>query len=114
MTIEQYLIGKVDFNLGSNTIAAILFDRSIAEGTNVNSVPERQRELATADVYMFLATSSTSSSSEYESDGGWQSHKSNKNVYDRSAFLAKAKEIYDKWDETMPTAASKVTMKPLY
>lgn len=70
MTIEQYLQGKVDFNLTDANIQAILYDRGVAEGANMSAVTEMQKDLCLADLYMLLANSSVSSSGEYESDGG--------------------------------------------
>lgn len=115
MAIEQYLKGKVDFNLALETIQAILFDRGIEEGSPLSIVTEKQKDLALADVYMFLATSSVSSSSSYESDGGWQKQTSSKNVTNRAALADLAKALYAKWGEApAATTTGKVTMKPLY
>jgi len=114
MTIEQYLYGKVDFNLTGNTVAAILYDRGITEGVGVATVAARQRDLALADLYMFVANSSVSSSAEYESDGGWQSHHSAKNVRSRGNYLSLANDLYAKWGEAAPSTVGKITLKPLY
>lgn len=114
MTIEQYLTGKVDFNLGENTIAAILYDRGITAGASLDSVTHRQKDLALADLYVYVAGSSTSSSGEYESDGGWQRQKSAKNAYNRNGLLALARELYAKWDEPFEGSIAKVRMRPLY
>jgi len=115
MTIEQYLQGKVDYELSEKTMASILFDRSVAANTLVENTTLKQRELCLADIYMFLATSSTSTSGEYESDGGWQRQHSNKNVVDRGAFRAMAQALYDKWSEQpLTTAVGVITSKTLY
>lgn len=114
MTIEQYLAGKVDFNLGDTTIAAILYDRGIPEGASLETVSQRQKDLALADLYVYVAGSSTSSSGEYESDGGWQRQRSAKNAYNRNGLLALAKQLYAKWDEAFADTTAKMRMKPLY
>lgn len=114
MTIEQYLTGKVDYDLSENTISAILFDRGIPSGASLESVSQRQKDLALADVYVYVAGSSTSSSGEYESDGGWQRQRSAKNAFNRNGLLALAKKLYDKWDEPFDGASSKIKMKSLY
>ena len=113
MTIEQYLSGKVDFNLQESTLQAILIDRGIAEGANVLDLSQMQRDLATADLYMFLASSSTSASGDYESDGGWQRQRSSKNVYDRNGLRALAKMLYEKWGVDVPSTGA-IVMKDLY
>lgn len=113
MTIEQYLNGKVDFNLQENTIQAILSDWGIPEGADINDVTQRQKDLACADLYMFLASSSTSASGDYESDGGWQRQRSSKNVYDRNGLRALAKMLYAKWGVDVPSTGA-IVMKSLY
>lgn len=114
MTIEQYLQGKVDFNLSDDNIHSILFDRGVTEGADVSSISERQRELCLADLYMLLANSSVSSSGEYESDGGWQRSVSAKNVHNRNGLVALADRLYKKWGESTPSTSGKVTFKSLY
>ena len=115
MTIEQYLQGKVDFNLSEANIAAILVDRGVSAGADMATLTEKQRDLCLADLYMLLAYSSSSSSGEYESDGGWQKQKASKNVYDRSGYKEMAQRLYAKWDdEAANTATSRITLKPLY
>lgn len=114
MTIEQYLHGKVDFSLSDATVAGILFDRGISEGAQMSAVTERQRDLALADLYMFLATSSVSAAGEYESDGGWQRREAAKNVYNRSPLASQAKALYDKWGVQAPAAIGKITSSNLY
>lgn len=114
MTIEQYLQGKVDFNISDSTISAILFDRGIDSGTYMEDITERQKDLCLADLYMYVANSSTSSSSEYESDGGWQRQRSTKNVYNRAGWLDLAKRLYAKWGEGDAVASSSMVMKDLY
>ena len=115
LTIEQYLSGKVDFNISEATSASILYDRSVTKGTLMDGVTEKQKDLCLADLYMYLAVSSTSKSGEYESDGGWQRQRSAKNVVDRAALREAARELYDKWDEKPAGITSgKVVMKPIY
>lgn len=114
MTIEQYLQGKVDFNLTDANIQAILYDRGVAEGADMSTVTEMQKDLCLADLYMLLANSSVSSSGEYESDGGWQRQVSAKNVHNRTGLVALAKALYDKWKVATPETSGKITFKPLY
>ena len=114
MTIEQYLAGKVDFNLNENVIASILFDRKVQPGSLVCVVSEKKRDLCLADLYMYLSVSSTASSGEYDADGGWVRQRANKNVYGRDWYYARAKALYEKWGEPLPSSPSAITMKDLY
>lgn len=115
-TIEQWLIGMVDFNIPEATLKAILFNNEVQEGTPVTGVDERERDLCLADLLMWLSSSSTATSGEYISDGGWQHQKSTKNVFDRSSLAARAKALYQKWgsDKAESAVVSKITIKSIY
>lgn len=115
LTIERWLMGMVDFNVPDTTIESILFNNGVTSGTPVSQVDERSRDLCLADLYMWLTTSSTATSGEYISDGGWQHQKANKVVVDRAGLRAAALRIYAKWNsEKADTAKGNVTIKKLY
>ncbi|MCQ2141687.1 MAG: hypothetical protein MJY83_05015 [Bacteroidales bacterium] len=115
LTIEQWLAGMVDFNLTESTVEAILLNNQVASGTLAIMVSERQRDLCLADLYMWLATSSSSKGGEYVSDGGWQHQKSAKNVVDRAGLRARAQMLYKKWDsEKAEEAMVSMVMRNLY
>lgn len=115
LTIERWLMGMVDFNVPDATIESILFNNSVTSGTAVSQVDERSRDLCLADLYMWLTASSTATSGEYVSDGGWQHQKSNKVVVDRAGLRAAALRLYQKWNsEKADTAKGNVTIKKLY
>ena len=114
-TIEEWLTGMVDYNTPEATLKSILFNNGVAVGTAVADVAERDRDLCLADLYMWLAASSSATSGEYISDGGWQHQKSNKNVVDRAGLRSRALELYKKWDsEKAATVGNKITLKNLY
>ena len=115
-TIEQWLVGMVDFNVPEATIKAILFNNGVTEGTSASDADERERDLCLADLLMWLSSSSTATSGEYISDGGWQHQKANKVVVDRAGLIARAKVLYAKWNSEKADTAigSKITFKPIY
>lgn len=115
-TIETWLRGKIDYDFPDSAIEAVCFDRMLDKSTAASDVSVRDRELCYADLLMYAASSSTTTQGEYESDGGWQHQKSNKNVVDRSAMREAAARIYLKWaDAKADTAnATRITMKSLY
>lgn len=115
-TIETWLNGMVDFDVPQTTIMAILFNNEVESGTPVANTSEKQRDLCLADLLMWLASSSTSSSGEYISDGGWSHQKSNKQVVDRAGLIKRAQELYAKWDSDKAKTAvgTKITFKPIY
>jgi len=112
-TIEQYLKGKVDYDIPESALMAILADRGIAAGAEYASLTEMQKDLSLADLYTWLASSSVSSTGEYESDAGWQRQRSVKNVFDRGYFKALAKALYEKWGLATQDVGT-IIMKPIY
>ena len=115
LTIVRWLVGIVDFNVPDATIESILFNNSVTKGVSVSDVSERSRDLCLADLYMWLTTSSTATSGEYVSDGGWQHQKANKVVVDRAGLRAAALRLYQKWQSDKANAANgKIQIKSLY
>lgn len=114
-TIESWLKGMVDFNIPQNAIMAILFNNKVESGTPVSTTTEEQRDLCLADLLMWLSSSSTSSSGETISDGGWSHQKSNKQVFDRAGYIKRAQELYKKWnsDKAKTAVGTKITIKPI-
>ena len=115
-TIETWLRGMVDFDVPDATIMAILFNNGVVSGNPVERTSEKERDLCLADLLMWLSSSSTASSGEYVSDGGWSHQKSNKQVVDRAGLVRRAHELYAKWDSDKATSAvtSKITFKSIY
>ena len=113
LTIDQYLKGKVDYEIPESALLAIMADRGVTPGTLLIDVTERQKDLSLADLYMWLASSSVSSTGEYESDAGWQRQRSSKNVFDRGYFKALANALYAKWGLATETIG-KIVMQDLY
>lgn len=113
LTINQWLRSKVDFEVPDITVISILEDNGIEDGAIASFVPLRNKDLALADLYFWIAGSSSSSSGEYESDGGWQHQKSAKTVVNRAYFKALADELRKKWG-VATTSAGKIKMQPIY
>ena len=115
-TIETWLRGMVDFDVPDATLMAILFNNEVAPGTPVSSTSEKERDLCLADLLMWLSSSSTASSGEMISDGGWSHQKSNKQVADRAGLISRARELYAKWNSDKAKAAvgARITFKSIY
>lgn len=113
---EQWLKGMVDYNVPDDTVRSILFNNGVAFDTSVSEVAQKERDLCLADLYMWLASSSSSTTGEYISDGGWQHQKAAKNVVDRAGLRAMAQRLYEKWGsaKTDTAATGRFTMKNLY
>ena len=107
-TIEQYLQGKVGYVIPDNAIASILIDRGISAGTCVSDLSSDEgvnvklRELCTADLYLYCASTPSVTSSKKEQDGGWtlESGGMEHSVYDARQLRKMAQDIYDKYGET--------------
>ena len=114
-TIENWLRGKVDYTIPSETMTAILFDNKVAEGTDVSDTTEKERDLCLADLLVWLSCSSTVSSASSDSDGGWKHTDSVKNVHNRSALASRAKTLYEKWNspKASEVSVSRITFKTI-
>ena len=115
-TIETWLKGKVDFDVPSEAITAILFDNEVAQGTPFLETTEKQRDLCLADLLMWLSSSSVASSGEYISDNGWSHQKSAKQVVDRQGLIKRAQALYAKWhsDKAKTAVGAKIIVKSIY
>lgn len=101
LTIEEYLRGKVGFEIPDNALQSIFVDRGLEKGVIVEGVDKRALELATADLYMYCAsTPSVKGSTEdahgswRHKDGGWES-----SAYDKRYLRQMANDIYAKYGE---------------
>ena len=111
LTIEEYLRGKVGYEIPDNAIASILTDRGIPKSSDVTSLSDdasentKLRELCTADLYLYCASTPSTISSHREQDGGWtlESGGTQHSAYDARQLRALAQAIYDKYGETVKT-----------
>lgn len=108
-----WLSSHVDYDVPEKVLLRIFDDRGVDGNSSSAIVTQKQKDLCLADLYMWLAGSSTSSTGEYESDGGWQHQKSAKNVFDRGYFRALAERLYAKYDEAT-SSVGKIVIKDLY
>ena len=101
MTIEDYLRGKVGFEVADNAISVILEDREIATGAESWDLDIRTKELATADLYMWCASTPSKQDTSYEADGGWKHQKGGweSSAYDKRNLREMANKIYAKYGE---------------
>ena len=114
LTIEQYLRGKVGYDIPDTAIASILVDRGISAGTDVSALSAdsfentKLRELCTADLYMYCASTPSTISSKREHDGGWTSESggTQHSAYDARQLRAAAQAIYDKYGVTVVTTST--------
>lgn len=70
MTIEDFLSGATAYEIADNALKRVLVKRKIAFGTMVSKLEEKQIDLATADIYMWCASTPSSKNDTEDSDGG--------------------------------------------
>lgn len=106
----------VDFDVPDAAIMAILFNNEVTPNTLMLDIAEMQKDLCLADLLMWLSSSSTASSGEYVSDGGWSHQKSNKQVVDREGLIKRAQQLYAKWssDKADTAVGKRITIKAIY
>lgn len=105
LVIEDYLRGKVGFDIPDNALQSIFADRKLEKGFLVGDIDKRTLDLATADLYMYCAsTPSVKGSTEdahgswRHKDGGWES-----SAYDKRNLRQMANDIYAKYGENKTT-----------
>lgn len=106
-TIEQYLKGKVrNITIPDNALQSICSDADVDPLLDYNEATERQRDLALAWLFVWIAGSPTQSGGFTEEDADW---KSSENGERMSAgvlknYLGMANKIFEKYGlETIST-----------
>ncbi len=104
-TIEQYLKGKVrNLNVTDDALKTILADASakagaIGYGTDISELSEKQLDVATAFLYVWIAGSPTVSEKRSDNDGDWSHSEGGEqmsaNILNR--FLRLANDIFTKY-----------------
>lgn len=103
-TIEQYLKGKVrNIDVPDEALLSILAENGIESKSAYADLAQKQRDLALAGLYVWVAMSPTTSQKVTDKDANWEHSEGGEtmsaNVLNR--FLRMANEIYAKYE--MPT-----------
>ena len=101
VTFEDYISGKVGFDINDLALNSIRIKRNIDYAADVTTLTIRTLELAEADALMWYATSASSYTGVKDSDGGWshQEASSSLSSQDRSSMKSTALSLYRKWGE---------------
>jgi len=104
MSIEEYLQGKVAYDVPTGALATILVDRNVEPETDVADVDMRTRDLCTADLYMWCASTPSTKNKVEDADGQWKHSDGGwaTSAYDKRQLRAMANDIYAKYDESQP------------
>lgn len=101
LVIEDYLRGKVGFEVPDNALNTIFADRGIYKGETVADIDKRTLDLATADLYMYCASTPSVKGSTEDAHGGWR-HKDGgweSSAYDKRNLRQMANDIYAYYGE---------------
>jgi hypothetical protein len=101
LVIEDYLRGKVGFSVPDNALETIFADRGITKGDPIWVFDKKTLDLATADLYMYCASTPSVKGSTEDSHGGWK-HKDGgweSSAYDKRNLRQMANEIYAYYGE---------------
>lgn len=107
MTLMDYFGGLVNAPVSAEGIRTILARRAL-DPTALFEGETREIELASADLYKWIATSPYRVGSTGDSDNGWEHTSAGWTLTeaDRKYYLMLANDIYDKYDE--PTVGKSV------
>lgn len=103
LKIENYLRGKVGFDIPDGALQSIFADRGIAPGQYITSLERRTLDLATADLYMYCASTPSVKGSTEDAHGGWR-HKDGgweSSAYDKRNLRQMANDIYSQYGERL-------------
>lgn len=102
-TVEDYLRGCVGFDVADNALSTILIDREVEPGTDVCLLDKRTKDLCKADLYMWCASTPSTTGSVEDADGEWK-HKeggTQSSAYDKRNLRKMANDIYKRYGENV-------------
>ena len=104
LTIRGYLEGKVrNISIPDNAILSICADAGIDPDNDLNAITLRQRELALAWLYVWIAGSPAQTGNISDEDADWKHTEGGERMSAGvlKQYLAMANEIFDKYDLPM-------------
>ena len=72
LTIEAYLRGMVSYEVPDGALASIMLRRGLDFGVPAAALREKERELCTADLYMWCAGTPSAKNDTEDADAGWK------------------------------------------
>lgn len=99
-TIEQYLKGKVrNINIPDDALKAICADAGVGQKTLFSEATIRQKDLALAWLYVWVAGSPTQSGGYTEEDSDWKSSENGERMSAKvlANYLGMANKIFEKY-----------------
>ena len=100
-TIQQYLNGKVrNINIPDDALLSICADAGVEPCTPYSEATEKQRELALAWTYVWIAGSPTQSGGYTEENADWKQSENGERMSANvlKQYLAMANKIFEEYD----------------
>ena len=100
-TIEDYLRGVVNVSISDTALKSICKRLKITPGSEYDILSEKQVDLSTAWLYVWLSGSPTTSSKISDKDGDWSHSEGGETMSANvlKGYLKMANELFAKWDE---------------
>lgn len=117
VSIEDYLRGRVDFDIPDSVFVPIQMDRGVSHGQDVSELDSRTVELCYADLLMWATTTASMIQGESESDNGWSHQAQSKtlSINDKKRLEDRAIQIYRQYNDPKSlTGISTTRLKPIW
>lgn len=110
LTITDYILGSVGFEIPTSALTVILHNRGVAEGTDVSTLTTRTKDLCVADALKWGITMVSGTKRIEDKDADWSHAETFGAVTSRDKSLWKkmANEIYAKYGEMQITFGFKI------
>ncbi len=110
LTITDYILGSVGFEIPTSALSVILHNRGVAEGTDVSTLSTRTKELCVADALKWGVTMVSGTKRIEDKDADWSHAETIGTLLasDKSLWKKMADEIYVKYGESKISIGFKI------
>lgn len=102
LTIFEYILGRVAFEITDAAIESIFFERNVNGWADVSTIPEKTRQLCYADALLWGATLPSVGKRVEDADAGWKHAETSAQTTESERMLWRkmANDIYIKYGES--------------
>lgn len=102
ITISDYIIGCVGFDITEAALASIFFKRGVTVGVDASTLTEQVRQLCVADAYKWGSTLPSGGKRVEDADAGWKHNETGYTITDadKKEWRKMANEIYTLYGES--------------
>lgn len=101
ITISDYIIGSVGFDITEAALASIFFKRGVTAGVDASTLSEQVRQLCVADAYKWGSTLPSGGKRIEDADAGWKHAETGYSITesDKAMWRRMANDIYSEYGE---------------